>query len=281
VTFSYSEQHIQEIHTQGFTVFRKILPTSLITDLRRACDTGRDRARERHGPQVQRFQPIDRFELDPVPFEAFRTLPVLVEAIRRTLTPGHSYGDTSQMGVLIEPADLPWCTRWHRDGRDNQPLLDFARWESVRYDLRYFGQSNCALYEDHSFWCVPGSHLRGDLPSERALLPTRPIVAPPLDGWSAADRERICLEYCRSMPNAVQLHLEAGDYALYKSSLWHIGSYVPYTRRATLHDFVDTPEFRAWRAENAADMVRRKAAGHPEWEWNLTRTERGENPEGR
>lgn len=50
------------------------------------------------------------------------------------------------------------------------------------------------------------------------------------------EREHVCLEYCRSMPGAVPLHLEAGDFALYQSTLWHIGNYVSYSKRATLHD---------------------------------------------
>ena len=45
------------------------------------------------------------------------------------------------------------------------------------------------------------------------------------------------------MPGAVQLRLSAGDFALYRSSAWHIGNYVPYRKRATIHDFCGTP---AW-----------------------------------
>jgi hypothetical protein len=32
---------------------------------------------------------------------------------------------------------------------------------------------------------------------------------------------------------------------------WHLGSYVPYCKRATLHDVVDTPEFIEWRKKAA------------------------------
>src|SRR5207244_3508783 len=168
---------------------------------------------------------------------------------------------------LVEPLDLPWCTHWHRDWRDNVGHADLAEWEKVFGDADYLNQSNCALYEDHSLWAVPGSHLRRDLARERERFPERPIRPPDLANLTDEQRERACLDYARSMPGAAQVHLEAGDYCLYRSTLWHLGNYVPYCRRATLHDFVDTPNFRAWRERMAEDLRRRKAAGHPEWEW--------------
>jgi ectoine hydroxylase-related dioxygenase (phytanoyl-CoA dioxygenase family) len=263
------DKHIEEYHTQGYTVFRGILPPSLVADLRRVTDRGRELAREKHGPQTQRFQPVSRFDLDLQPFHDFRDLPELREAVTRVLTPRHTYGDPDLMGVLVEPAEQPYCTRWHRDWRDNASYLDIAEWEAVFPDVGFFNQSNCALYEDHSLWVVPGSHLRPDLLREQSRFPDRPVPGPDLEGRSPVERERTCSEYVRSMPGAVQLHLEAGDHALYRNTLWHLGSYVPYCKRATLHDFVDTPEFRSWRERMAVDMERRKAEGHLPWEWSL------------
>ena len=69
------------------------------------------------------------------------------------------------------------------------------------------------------------------------------------------------LEYCRSMPGAERLYLEAGDLALYRSTLWHIGNYVPYKKRATLHDNAMTPAFRAWIDEMRVEAKERLAAG--------------------
>ena len=63
------------------------------------------------------------------------------------------------------------------------------------------------------------------------------------------------------MPGAVQLHLEAGDFCLYRNTLWHLGNYLPYRRRATLHDAVDTDEFFAWREETLEDIRTRREAG--------------------
>jgi len=66
----------------------------------------------------------------------------------------------------------------------------------------------------------------------------------------------------RSMPGAQQLHLDAGDFCLYRNTLWHIGNYLPYARRATLHDSVDTDEFMTWRKETLAELQGRREAGH-------------------
>ncbi len=262
-------RHAEEFATLGYTVFRGILPPALIEALRRECERGRSQARERHGAQAQRFQPVARFDVDLTPFHAFRDLPELRAAIAGVLSPQHTYGDTEYIGVLVEPAELPWCTKWHRDWRDNAPHLDLAEWEAVFLDRDYLNQSNCPLYEDHSLWVVPGSHLRGDTPEERALFPDRPNPPPDLNDRSPAEREQAALTYVRRMPRATQVHLEAGDYCLYRSTLWHLGNYVPYCRRATLHDFIETPAYRAWRERMRVDMERRKADGHPEWEWSI------------
>jgi len=244
--FQFSDHHIDEYQTQGYTVFRSILPPSLIADLRRVTDRAREMAREKYGPQAQRLQPVFEYDLDPGPFEALGELPPLRDAVASLLSPRHTFATRYMLGVLIEPAERPWCTKWHRDWRDNVPGLDVAAWEAVFRDQNYFNQVNCALYQDSSTWVVPGSHLRDDLPRERAAFPPRPISEPRPEGTNE-ECERAYLEYCRSMPGAVCLHLDAGDFALYRNTLWHLGNYVPYCKRATLHDVVDTPEFIEWR----------------------------------
>ncbi|HYF51741.1 MAG TPA: hypothetical protein VEJ63_20160, partial [Planctomycetota bacterium] len=57
------------------------------------------------------------------------------------------------------------------------------------------------------------------------------------------------LNYCLKMPGAVRLELNAGDLCLYRNCMWHLGNYLPYKRRATLHDFVDTPAYQRFRVE--------------------------------
>jgi ectoine hydroxylase-related dioxygenase (phytanoyl-CoA dioxygenase family) len=246
MAFQFSDQHLDEYHTQGYTVFRAILPPALIGDLRRVTDRARALAREKHGPQAQRLQPVAAHDLDPTPFDAFRALSELRAAIAALLSPRHAYGSPEILGVLLEPADLPYCTAWHRDWRDNVRHLDRSDWEARFRDPDYFNQLNAALYEDDCTWIVPGSHLRSDLPREMARFPERPPRGPDLEGRSYEERERLCLEYCESMPGAVRLRLNAGDCAIYRNTLWHLGTYLPYRKRATLHDAVETPEYAAW-----------------------------------
>lgn len=262
MAFQLSDRHIEAFHTQGYTVFEQILPPSLIGDLRRVTDRARELARAEHGGQAQRLQPVAEYDLDQRPFIDYAELPDLVDALARVLTPRHRHGDRDIFGVLLEPQDLPWCTAWHRDWRDNLAGLPLDKWDAVFSDIDYFNQINCAVYDDDSTWVVPGSHLRRDLPREIERFPERPIRKPDLEGRSAEEREAIGLEYCRSMPGAVQLYLNAGDFALYRNTLWHLGNYVPYKMRATIHDGAMTPEFTEFLREMPKIAAKRREAGH-------------------
>ena len=55
--------------------------------------------------------------------------------------------------------------------------------------------------------------------------------------------ELFCLNYCQAMPGAVQLVLNPGDFCIYRNIGWHIGNYVPYRKRMTLHTQCDTADF--------------------------------------
>jgi hypothetical protein len=245
----FTDQHIESYYRRGYVVFRGIIPPALIEDLRRVTDQGRGLVRAKHGPQAQRFQPVGAFDIDQQPFQDYAQLPELRQAIAGII--GHDsffYGNRTLLGVLIEPEELPWCTNWHRDWRDHVPSYSIEEWNEIFLDLEFMNQINCALYKDHCTWVVPGSHLRQNLPRELERFPERPVPGPELEGKSYAERERIGLEYCRSMPGAEQLYLEAGDFAMYRASMWHLGNYVPYSKRASLHDAVLTPRSGAWRA---------------------------------
>ena len=260
--FAFSEQHIEEYHRLGYTVFRGILPASLVADLRRSTDRAREVAREARGGQVQRLQPVGAYEqLDQQPFRDYSQLPALADAVHQTLGEGYRHSNLDVLGILLEPADAPWCTPWHRDWRDNMAGLDLHRWEADFRQPELFNQVNCALYEDGSTWVVPGSHQRHDLQKEIERFPERPIAGPDTAQMEAAQAERTCWEYVTSMPGAQQLVLGAGDYCLYRNSLWHIGNYVPYRKRATLHDTADTAAFADWRQEQMAAATKQHEAG--------------------
>jgi hypothetical protein len=278
MAFEFTDQHIKDYHELGFTVFREILPPSLIGDLRRETDKGREIARKRSGEQAQRLQPIVNFpEIDMRPFDDYHHLPPLLDALNALFEEGFGAKvDTDatrpNFGVLYEPATLPWCTQWHRDWRDNIKGLSVAAWEKVKLDIRLFNQINCALYDDSCTWVVPGSHLRLDTPGEILRFPERPILGPSIpDGTGAEERETTCLAYTRSMPGAVQAHLHAGDYLLYRNSLWHIGNYVPYRKRATIHDGLFTPEFKAF-FEKPPYNPPQADGSTPDWENPNTQT---------
>ena len=246
MAFELSERHIDEFKTRGYTVFRQIVPPSLIRDLRAASDDARRMAREKGGPQVQRLQPVGAYEIDQRPFADFSKLPDLVDAVASVLTPLHNPSSPETCGILLEPAEQPYCTTWHRDGRRGPGPHE--EWRRLFHHIDFFNQTNCPLYRDSSLWYVPGSHLRpDDFRREAPLDRVGPKTSIELDGTDSEERERVCNDYVLSMPGAVRLDLEAGDYALYRSNAWHLGSYVPYTKRATLHDYVDTPAFYEWR----------------------------------
>ena len=242
---------VDDFRLNGFVVFRQIIPTTLITDLRRLSDRARAVARERGGPQAQRLQPLHDSGLDLAPLKAYAELPALRDALRTTVQFNCVFGQPDRMAILFEPAELPTCTPWHRDWRDNAAELTMSRWEEAFHDPLLFNQINCPLYEDTCTWVVPGSHHRPDLPRETRAFPIRPTPSVDFSGMSYAERERRCTAYCRSMPGAMRVVLDAGDFMVYRNTLWHLGSYAPYKVRATLHDTADSPEFQKWREEAA------------------------------
>jgi hypothetical protein len=247
MSFHYSEQLREQYYHDGFTVLRGLIPASLLTDLRRETDRARELARQKNGPQAQRLQPVYAYEeLDHRPFRAFLSLPGLRAAVEKILGPG--FQQSNNMGVLLEPAQAAWCTNWHRDWGHHVEGLDMQVFYEAARNPRLFNQLNAALYADASLWAVPGSASRQETAEERAAFGGIPAPGPALTPQMSSEaRELACLEYARKMPGAVQIPLGAGDVAFYRASLWHIGNYVPYARRATLHDGFYSDEDYAWQ----------------------------------
>ena len=248
MTFTYSEQNLAEYVRDGFTILRGLIPPSLLADLRVETDKAREIARRGGGPQTQRLQPVYAFEeIDAQPFRDFLGLPEMRDTVEGIL--GKQHQQSNIMGVLLEPAENAWCTHWHRDWGYNAPHVDLEAFFKSLTNLGMYNQLNGALWDDHSLWVVPGSHNRPDLPEERAAFPSIPPPRPLLDPeMTAAEREHACLAYARQMPGAVPVPLFAGDVAFYRACQWHIGNYIPYTRRATLHDGFYGPDDLEWQA---------------------------------
>lgn len=230
MAFRYTDQHREEYATTGLTVLRGLIPSSLLADLRRETDTARQIARDEHGPQTQRLQPVYAYaQLNHQVFRDFLNLPGLRDAVHGILGPDRHQSNI--MGVLFEPAQAAWTTGWHRDLPNR--TAEGVSMDQLR-DLRLYNQFNAALYDDHSFWVVPGSHNRDDTAEERAAFATKPPEREA--SMDPTEREMACLTHVRNMPGATQLVLCAGDVGFYRACAWHLGTYVPYVKRATLHD---------------------------------------------
>jgi len=67
------------------------------------------------------------------------------------------------------------------------------------------------------------------------------------------------------LPGAQRLLLDAGDYCIYRNTLWHTGNYTPYKKRATLHDGANHPLFYEW-AQKAREKAQERVAAGIEWE---------------
>jgi len=239
--FEFTDRHIEEFHTQGYTVFRDLLPPPLLRDLRVQAERARPAAYQSRGANAQRLQPFQP-HVDFHPFEALWEFPPLLKALREI------FGNDQEMkldgdAILYEPGGSPYCMCWHRDYRDLWPGLDVHKWERLIHDPRLFNQTNIALYDDGCLWVVPGSHLRRDTPQEIRRFPDRPLIEPDVSRMNPEEAEYACREYVLSMPGAQQAWLNAGDFMCYRNTLWHIGNYVPYAKRATIHGSIVTPEY--------------------------------------
>ncbi len=236
----------------GYLIFRQAVPANLITDLRRTAAKAIEVARRLHGPQAQRLAELNQLDAgDVTAVRAFSELPELNVAIQALLTPRHRISGVQDTSLLFEPAEGCWAMEWHRDWRDHMSAENFGKvfaegWETLAADPRLFNQINCALYEDPCTWFVPGSHRRlQDTPGEiRAVKAAdSAALANKRRERTEAEQEILLDDYCRGMPGAVPLRLQAGDLAIYRSIAWHTGSYVPYRKRATLHCSATTPEY--------------------------------------
>lgn len=266
--FSVEQRHVDSFREHGFCVFEKLVPESLIGELRKTAEKAREVAHSIHDSQAQRLAKIsehlDEATLRPV--LDYQALPELHAALDAVLVPGCRPTRDASIAILFEPAEKSWCTPWHRDWRDNMPSCNLQTWVDEFFNPKFFNQVNCPLYDDHCTWIVPGSHLRGDTEEERTAFPDVPVqwVSSP-KGADNARIERDCLEHCRTMPGAMQACLAAGDYMLYRNTLWHLGTYSPDCKRATLHDHAAPPAYFDWSQAMVDEGDARRAAGLP-WE---------------
>lgn len=251
----------------GYIILRGAVPASLIDPLRKMAEEAREVAHRLEGPQAQRLMRIGE-HVDATPALEFAALPEINEAFRTILSPEHHLADGDKMTILFNPEKRCWATEWHRDLRDHVPdemyeeVLGGGKWEEYALDMKLLNQINCALYEDTSTWYVPGAHARVN-GSEEEMAVKNSVSRAELENWDGkrtpAEQEVFLHEYCESMPGAEQIILQAGDLVLYRNCAWHLGNYVPYRRRATLHTHAACPEWDAYRLKMADVMQKVKA----------------------
>ncbi|MGK0239195.1 MAG: hypothetical protein ACI92G_002670 [Candidatus Pelagisphaera sp.] len=252
-----TEEDRQKYREDGYHIIPKIIPASLLKDLRRESGKAQEIARRIDGPQAQRLSALHTYqeELDMKVFKDFDEIEGLNQAIQDLLTPAHFLQPTADSTILFGPRDRPWSTEWHRDFRDhiedapwNENLAD--DWADISNNFNYWNQVNCPLYEDNSTWYVPHSFQRvSNTRQENELYAstTQEILRDETNEQTDEALELFCLQYCQAMPAAVQLVLNPGDFCIYRNVGWHIGNYVPYRKRMTIHTQCDTPKFVAFR----------------------------------
>ena len=79
MAFQFQDSMVNEYLSQGYLIFRGIVPPSLLSDLRREAEKARDLAHKLNGPQTQRIQPLSNYsdELNLQPFYDYTELPEL------------------------------------------------------------------------------------------------------------------------------------------------------------------------------------------------------------
>lgn len=269
--FRITEEDVRQYREQGYFVIRGVIPASLLGDLRREARKARELAYRLHGPQSQRLSPLGDHTaaLDLAPFRDFNAIAGLHEAVRQLTSPRHVLGTVENITILFQPRDRPWSTEWHRDWRDHVLEAEFqaevgdAWWQEIANSPDFFNQINCPLFEDTSTWYVPGSHRRiTNTAAEMAVFHSSTQEELRDEGHRRTNEELelFCLRYCQAMPGAVQAVLNPGDFMLYRNLGWHLGNYVPYRERLTLHTHAVTPEFRAFAVKYGHLLKPREAS---------------------
>jgi hypothetical protein len=271
MAFAFNDGHITDYHHDGYTIFRGVLPGSLVMDLRAAGDELLEISKRTRGETNARSATLDKVEgeLSAGAMKAFKDYgqhPALVDAVQRVLSPGHRIDGLKYTACFFTYPVRPICQDWHRDVDENYAGVDAGEFRALKQDPTFFAQINCALYTDTCLWYVPGSAGRPNTAGELAAagtpyngVPGRGrLIDNDLDDKSCAVQERLCLDYCAGMPGGVNVVLEAGDFCLYRPIGWHTGNYAPYRRRLTLHHTAATPAWEAWFARWIAEMGKKK-----------------------
>lgn len=245
--FEFSERHAEEYYRRGYTIFRQVIPASLLADLRRACEQADPYiVYDESAPKVRSVAKLEG-KLDLAPFRAYKSLEPLNLAYQKLLTGGHAPAALDEiLEVFFQPKDHTRCLKWHRDIREDGNAIDSEWFRKVNGTGKWFVKVNAPLYPDPCLFYMPYSNNRPNRPEELEVaerFSEIEAIEPeaPAEIWDAA-----VMRYVYAMPGVEQLFLSPGDVAVYQPNAFHIGVYWPSVRRATLQDTVWDAEVRAW-----------------------------------
>jgi len=268
MAFRVTDQHIVDYFHHGYAVFRGVIEPTLLEELRRAGDEVEKLSYGKYSVKVSRSPSIGRVWEDLSPrsrkaFTDYGEYAPLRDAIHAVLSPQHMHTRLVNLAIFLTEKDGPVVQDWHRDMAENYPGVDNERFALEKLDPLLFTQYNCALYTDACLWYVPGSagrkNTRSELaaagPSYSGVEGRGRVINPDLEGKSYAEREALCRAYCEAMPNAINLVLEGGDYAVYRPIGWHTGYYAPHRKRLTLHDWPCSQELVDWYEKRSKARV--------------------------
>jgi len=230
---------------------------------------------------VQRFQPLERFDQFRGCLEHLDSRKI--SALGAELTGADAFVVQNLFGAWTSNSRLTYILPWHRDIRDNSSGYDYSLWDAKRAAPEYFLQFNLPIFDDASFWVVPGSHARPDTPAEAAQFAVKPVTVPwqerffnpwlpksradqnafrlfrlkeyalnQLDRRNAlsasTNRARLqrCVGYAHTMPAAVEVAVQAGDILFYRGCSWHTAIYRADVERFTFFSNVRTRNSDDW-----------------------------------
>jgi len=264
--------------SNGFLCIRNFLSPDQIQSLRQVYADTRLFRKSYRNTAVQRFQPMSRFRQfdacrDHIDFERVAALATAMIGVRALVV-------DELLGAWTSNSRLTYVLPWHRDIRDNSTGFDYSLWEGKQGNREYFLQFNLPIFDDASFWAVPGSDSRPDTPIESAGFNTKPVTVPGqeafLNPWLpksrlytnsyrlrehlmnrldhgnaynvARNEQRLarCQEYARCMPGAIEVSLGAGDIFFYRGCSWHTAIYRADVDRFTFFSNVRTEQSDNW-----------------------------------
>ncbi|HEY3168542.1 MAG TPA: hypothetical protein VGK57_15015, partial [Candidatus Binatia bacterium] len=157
----------------GFICIREFLSGEQLESLREIYQQTRPFRKSYRNSAVQRFQPLVRFN-------QFRDCLKHFDSDKISVLGGKLMGTDAfvaqdLLGAWTSNSRLTYVLPWHRDIRDNSFGYDYSLWEAKQADREYFLQFNLPIFDDASFWVVPGSHSRADTQTEAARFSVKPV----------------------------------------------------------------------------------------------------------